>query len=516
MTDGVPGADIQPEQTGTPRATAVTGMLLVLLSYLFRLPALLNARSTNSDAAVVGLQAMHVLRGEHSPFLWGSGYQTSADSYVAAAFFAVLGPTPLALMVSSLTLHVVATLVVFGAVLRRAAPWVAFALTLPLVFAPASVHTYALYPPRQLSITLALATFWAFDYASDRTGARASTAVILGGLLYGLAVSADPYPLVLAPIVIGFALLTFHGRVVGGVVALALGLAIGLVPFFALRRLKGASDGPLGLSLDVVGHNLKVLWSDCLPWALSYRVYTAHDPSRYVPWRAPVPVQALQLTGAFVVVALVVAGLGAVRDKNLPWPVRRLGFIGALGWPVTIAAFLVSVMVMDHFSTRYLATLTLLLPFAALPAARMLRFVRFTGVLGLHLATAAICGWLGYGPFVRGVVPVVELPEIRDDYALFDAMKTRGVKYATADYWASYRLTLLSGEDLIVVPANPREDRYPPHRRAFEEAPLFAYVYDRGRSREDVLEVERQLVADNASVEKAELGVLTVFVVTRK
>ena len=79
---------------------------LVALSYAFRWPALLNADSTNSDAAIVGLQAMHLLRGEWSPFLWGSGYQTSVDSAVAAGFFAVLGPTPRALMLSALTLHV--------------------------------------------------------------------------------------------------------------------------------------------------------------------------------------------------------------------------------------------------------------------------------------------------------------------------------------------------------------------------------------------------------------------------
>src|SRR4051794_36646496 len=93
--------------------TAAAASLLVLASYLYRLPPLFNARSTNSDAAVVGLQAMHILRGEWSPLLWGSGYQTSADAFVAAGFFALLGATPLVLMLSSLTLHVLATGIVF-------------------------------------------------------------------------------------------------------------------------------------------------------------------------------------------------------------------------------------------------------------------------------------------------------------------------------------------------------------------------------------------------------------------
>ena len=142
-----------PENTRA-RALVPTLPTLVLLaaSYAFRLPPLLNARSTNSDAAVVGLQAMHMLRGELSPFLWGSGYQTSADSAVAALFFAVLGPSPLVLMLSALTMHVVGTLLVFAMLRRRFAPWLALLTTMPMVVSPSSVHSYALYPPRQASL----------------------------------------------------------------------------------------------------------------------------------------------------------------------------------------------------------------------------------------------------------------------------------------------------------------------------------------------------------------------------
>lgn len=513
MTAAIP--EDQGHEQGTPRATAVTGVLLVLLSFGFRLPALLNARSTNSDAAVVGLQATHILRGEHSAYLWGSGYQTAADSYVAAAFFAAFGPSPLALMLSSLVLHVVATSFVFATVLRRVGPWLAFVLVLPLIFSPASVHTYALYPPRQLSITLALMAIWAVDGAGEQIAEKARLWLVSGGLLYGLALSADPYPLVLAPIVFGYVVVVSWGAVLTRSVSFVGAFIIGLLPLMKLRLSGGANDGPLGLSLGVIKHNAAILWSDGLPWALSYHVYTARDPSHYVPWEAPVFVQAIQLMGAFSVAAIVIAGVGAVREKTLSWPVRRAGLMGSSTWIVAIAGYLVSVMVFDHFSMRYLAVLTLVLPLAGLPAARMLRVWRFAAVLAPHAISAAICGWLGYGPFVNGFRPVSELTEIRDDYALLDSLKSRGVKYAEADYWASYRLTLLYNEEIIVVPNNAHEDRYAPYRRAFEAAPMFAYIYDRGRSREDLAATEHDLVTQNARVEKAEIGTLTVFVVTR-
>jgi hypothetical protein len=487
---------------------------LVVASYLFRLPPLLNARSTNSDAAVVGLQAMHLLRGELSPFLWGSGYQTSADALAAAAFFAVLGPSPTALMLSALTLHVIGTWLVFATLRRRFDPWTALLLAMPLVVAPSSVHTYALYPPRQLSITLALAALSAIDRATLPTS-RSARWLALGGLLFGLAVSADPYPAVLAPVVLGYGALVAWREARRLLPSLAIGVAAGLAPFVALHRMPRGQTGQMGLALGVAGHNWDLLVRECLPWALSYKVYYAHNVMDYRPWDAPAAVRVVQYAGAFAAFAIVCVGLGGAFMRRLSPAVRQLGLAGALTYPVALGAFLVSVMVMDHFSMRYLAVLTIMLPFAAMPAASLLGTRRFAIVIAPHLVASALCGWIGYGPFVRGPRPVRETPELRDDYVLFDLLRARGVGYAEADYWASYRLTFLSGERIVVVPTNAGEDRYPPYRRAFEDARVFAYVFDPGRSREDLREAEARLTATNAHVEGLRAGGHTVLLVTR-
>lgn len=519
------------------RETLLTATLLLLASYAFRLPPLLNARSTNSDAAVVGLQAMHLLRGEFSPFLWGSGYQTSADALVAAAFFAVATPTPFTLMVSALTLHVAATGLAFATLRRRVRPWTALLLTMPLVVSPSSVHTYALYPPRQLSITLAMAALWAIDGAGWQTSSRPNRPgawLVAGGALYGLAVSTDPYPMVLAPVVLVHALLVIlvrpphspsdelRRRFVSALDSFALlgtrlciGTAVGLIPFVLLHCFSGAKRGPMGLTTSVIEHNWTLLVRECLPWALSYKVYFAHHVMDYRPWDAPGVVRVVQIVGALTVLAIVLVGFFALHRREIPWASRRLGFVGALAFPVTIAAFLVSVMVMDHFSMRYLAVLTMMLPFASLPAAELFGGTRFAMLIAPHLVASAICGWVGYGPFVRGLRPVLETPELHDDDVLFDLLQRRRITYAEADYWTSYRLTFLFGERIVVVPTNAREDRYPPYRRAFEATSTFAYIYDPGRSREDLAEAERELRARNATVEKAYAGGHTVFLVAR-
>lgn len=496
-------------------------LALLAASYAFRLPPLLNARSTNSDAAVVGLQAMHMLRGELSPLLWGSGYQTSADSLVAAVFFAVLGPSPLVLMLSALTMHVVGTFFVFAMLRRRFAPWVALLLSMPMVVSPSSVHSYALYPPRQVSLTLVLAAFWALDVAAARVtvSARAKW-LAAGGLLATLAVSADPYPMLLLPLVGLYAAMVTWDR--DGLTAIArrvtvfgAGSAAGLVPFVVIHRLAGAKSGPMGLTTGMLAHHWRLLVDECLPWALSYKVYYAHHVMDYRAWDAPAWFRALGIMGALLLAGLVAYGLASPFLRDLPANVRRLGFTGALAFPLAIAAFLVSVMVMDHFSMRYLAVLTLMTPFAVAPAAHALGARRFAAIFAPHLLASAIAGWVGYGPFVHGPLPVAETPELRDDYTLFAMLRARDLRFAMADYWTSYRLTYLFREELVVVPTNAGEDRHAPYRRDLEAAPVFAYVHDPGRSREDVAAAERELTAKNQSVEKLMAGRLTVFLVRR-
>ncbi len=508
-----------------PRAYATTWggplatLALVAVSYAFRVPPLLNARSTNSDAAVVGLQAMHMLRGEISPFLWGSGYQTSADAAWAALFFAVLGASPFVLMLSALTLHIASTWLVFSMLRRRFDPWLALLVVMPLVVSPSSVHSYALYPPRQLSLTLAMAAFWAIDNAAQRVRPRAAPAwLVAGGLLATLAVSADPYPMLLVPLICLHALLVTWPRVGRGLWFMA-GGAAGLVPFLLVHGQPGAKSGPLGFTTTMLAHHFRLLVEECLPWALSYKVYFARNVMDYQPWDAPLWFRALGTIGALLLAALVVFGLLAPTRRvaqMVPLALRRLGFVGALAFPLAIGAFLVSVMVMDHFSMRYLVVLTLMTPFAVAPAAHALGARRFALVFVPHLVASAIAGWVGYGPFVRGAMPVVETPELRDDYALAATLRARGVRWATADYWASYRLTFLFREEIVVVPTNAGEDRYPPYRRAFEAQPVFAYVFDPGRSREDVSAAERELTSANEHVEKLPIGELLVFIVTRR
>jgi hypothetical protein len=169
--------------------------------------------------------------------------------------------------------------------------------------------------------------------------------------------------------------------------------------------------------------------------------------------------------------------------------------------PITIAGFLGSVMVMDIFSARYLAAIFLMVPFALVPLAVPLGARRFAIVLAPYLVVSAVAGWVGYGPFVAGPLPVHVEPGVTSDERVVAALRDRDVRFAEADYWASYRLTFLSREALIVVPTNPAEDRYPPHRAAFESARRVAYLFDPERSREAAGSFRERVIAGDSPFE---------------
>src|SRR5918998_6971045 len=117
-------APAAPEHRSPWRRVALP--LLLVGSVVARLPELINARGVDSDAAVVGLQALHMLRGEWSWFLWGAGYQSSLDALLLSIGFAMTGPHALTMMVVPLIGHLLLTWFTFDVLRRRLDLWPAF------------------------------------------------------------------------------------------------------------------------------------------------------------------------------------------------------------------------------------------------------------------------------------------------------------------------------------------------------------------------------------------------------
>src|SRR5258708_1953428 len=111
-------------------------MMLASACVAFRLPVLMNAKAVNSDAAIVGLQARHMLKGEWSLFLWGAGYQSSIDALMTALAYVVIGFRPIALAGMPLVAHLIFTWLAWDILRRRLGTWKGAFAVLPLVFTP--------------------------------------------------------------------------------------------------------------------------------------------------------------------------------------------------------------------------------------------------------------------------------------------------------------------------------------------------------------------------------------------
>jgi hypothetical protein len=419
-------------------------------------------------------------------------------------------------MLSTLCGYLVLTLLLYAMLRRHLEPWTALVLSLPLVFTPPSVHTYALHPPRQAALTLAFAAYFALDRARGRRLVLGA-----GGALATLACFADPYALVLLPASALFCVLCARDgpAPAKGVASAAAGMLAGALPLASLWTQPDAKHGTTGLTLEVLAHNWRLFADTCLPWGLSYQAWAEQDGG-WAPWTAPAPMLLVQLAGACLFVGGVLFALPALASSRIPWPIRRIGAAGFAACALTVAGFLGSVMVMDHFSTRYLATLVLAAPMALAPLAYAMRERTFAALLAPYLASAALNGWLGFVPWVDGLRIVrTDDGAARDEAALERELIGRGVTHAMADYWVSYRLTFLWRERVVVVPKNRVEDRYPPYADAFERARVVAYIFDPARSREPYASIPEQLEARGvraASGEWLRVGRLTALVVHRE
>lgn len=81
--------------------------LVVIISVVIRwILILLNKVPFNSDEAIVGLMANHILQGETPTFFYGQAYMGSLDSYIVAGFFSLLGNTITAIRISQTFLFV--------------------------------------------------------------------------------------------------------------------------------------------------------------------------------------------------------------------------------------------------------------------------------------------------------------------------------------------------------------------------------------------------------------------------
>lgn len=157
----------------------------------------------------------------------------------------------------------------------------------------------------------------------------------------------------------------------------------------------------------------------CGVWDLALRTWTRRFQAGSVRW----------------------AGTRVVFWQDLPATIVTWSWVAASGILVSIAAFLVSVMVFDHFSMRYLIAWPLMLPLMLGGVVDRVWLFRASTAFAIFMG--AVGGWVSFRPATDGAHVSVALYSIRDAHRVIEILRREGIDFAVADYWSSYRMTLL-------------------------------------------------------------------------
>lgn len=484
---------------------------------IFRLPLLLNPATLNSDVAVVGIQARHMLQGEFSAFLWGTDYQSSFDALVLVPFFWLFGSTPTVAMTGPLLGFLVILALTFSILRRSLSLSQAATCCVLLVFTPRTVSQYVVNAPRIWSIAAVFLSVWFFNRASSER--RPAVHFVLGGCALVIATFMDMYTLQWVPAVGLFGLLCSLDRTDGwrsSARRAAAGAVGGLLGWGLVALLRGERTGTSVTRLDfsLVKRNLAMLREPCGPWLFDFKGEISRNGVNVDVYQAAVLGRTFQIAGVLVLIALLLVPAVALFVRRLPWELRRTAALATATAACSVAGFLVSPSVVDVYSARYLTPVLWMAPLAvAVPAYLFAKNWKLLALLSPYLVVVWFSAWSVHCDGVEGGLPR-QTPDglAPREHALGDWLRAQGVKYAMADYWDAYRLTFLFEENPQVIPFRRFQDRHREIRGEIEAANPLALIFrDEETAARITRDIQRKPKGKGTFVQHAVKGYVVVL-----
>ena len=468
----------------------------------------------NSDEAVVGLMARHILQGERPAFFYGQAYLGSTDAWLVAIACAVFGPSVWMIRLVQIALFA-ATLFTTYPVARR--------LGLDEWTARAAVMLMAL-PPTLLTL-----------YTTATLGGYGET-LLFGNFLLWIALRLTPsgadFRWVLLGFVAGFAFYTF-----GLILVYLIPIAAWLLAKHRLRARRGYALALIGFAFGSA------------PWWLSITQLggslLAELGGAAVAGTLAGPGEAGGL--ALRLINFFIFGVSALFGLRYPWSAEPIiPIAGIVVATIYIGAFLISLRRAPRLLWGMIGVLLityLLTPFGGDASARYvlplyLPLSIFTA-LALAWLKDRLAGWraglliglivgynlLGVALAAMRVPPglttqfdsVTWLDKSRDR-ALIDFLLARGETRGYSNYWVVYPIAFLSDEQIVSsaqlpyhldLRYTPRDDRYPPYAQAVAESPRAFYITT-NHPPLDAL-VRQRLTGLGVTFEEAAIGNYHVF-----
>jgi hypothetical protein len=411
-----------------------------------------NGAFLDSDEAVVGLMARHILRGEFPVFYWGQEYLGAVEAYLAAPFFALFGNSVQALklvpVLFSIATIPIAADVLFIAAGRRAAIAGAFVFAFP----PLAFSLWSIKARGGFTETAELG-FWllwmALRMARSQHRQRWAAAF---GLTLGVGLWWSYF---VVPYAIVAVMVLLHQR-------------------FDLRSYA------IVVALTVVGA-APALWHNAFTSHWATVVHAIHpDASQTNQPDHAVPAEALDHVEHIGLPAMM--GLHDARVAPFDWSASGVGFglailmlfglarllslsldfrslaasQAALG-PLLGAVLMVGLYVNSRFGyepePRYL--LALWLGVGCCYAAALDTLLEINRWVGAGVALLLVGFQTWHTHFSEKPVDVAQwrvgAPAVVSYAGLIEVLKSRGVTHLHADYWTAERITFESRETIIAA-----------------------------------------------------------------
>jgi Dolichyl-phosphate-mannose-protein mannosyltransferase len=423
----------------------------------------------NSDESVVGLMVIHALHGDISTFFWGGAYGGPDEVILSVPFFAVAGPSYLALRIVPNVLTALAAVLVWRVGRRTIGePGAAVAGGLLWIWPPFNLfqltQMQSFYASNVFYCALLLLLALRIVERADRLR------VGLFGLVLGLAFwqTSQIVPVAVPTIVWTI----WKQRAALRHLWLAASLAVlGALPWIVWNARHDWASLGVHSSLANYRTSLRLLASPLLPMTLGLRAPFAGDP--IVPSAA--------LMTLLYVALLSLAAYGGWRTWRQP--------VSLLYAVAVVFPFLYAIDRRTSFIAGWPQYTVVVTPVIALLVAQLARnYWSAVAVLGLAAAISIVSiprmeGWF------HKPQPVPYAP--RDFSPLIRALDAQRITRVYADYWIAYRLTFATQEQIVavensfdrvsfrdgraVLPSDPSV-RYRPYERKVSASPQ-AFVF---------------------------------------
>jgi hypothetical protein len=485
------------------------------LAIAARLPFLLTGKIPfDSDEAVEGLMARHVLEGELPAFFWGQPFKGVPEVYAAAGVFAVFDSSVAAL--KSVTLAVFAIYVAVNFVLldKIASRWVAVSASLLLIVAPPALVFWSLWAGAEYMLIMLLGT--TLLLILERAKSREQTdqyLQLVTGLVIGFGLWAHqlfvmyliPLGLILArqgewwkrrefrdPNRWAVALTAIGGvYVLLGVIAFVTGgfsLRAGSVAISATAPQKmiriAAGIFALAIAVQLVSRGsatqaraaLHRFWPAVVGLligfapAIAYAIFveTPRSPVRVIDARG-------LLDGSsdiFGNIVPILAGFKTGTTERLPLPA-----IAAVPSAAALAAYVWSTRRL--WTKQFFPLFVVFIPIFFLLSGAYIDTQSHRYVIPWYagLSVAWAVGSLASARERKGIATVIvatiiavhawqqvawyqKLQPDTQSLATIDCLKRNGIRGGYAEYWTAYKLTFIAHEEIIIAPTDGI-DRYP-------------------------------------------------------